>query len=56
MCLIGHLDVLVAQAFLFIYFIWRLITLQYCIGFSIYRHESAMGVHVFSIKNFSFRF
>ena len=28
----------------FIYFNWRLITLQYCIGFPIHQHESAMGV------------
>ena len=30
----------------FIYFNWRLITLQYCIGFAIDQHESATGVHV----------
>ena len=29
--------------FKFIYFNWRLITLQYCIGFAIHQHESAMG-------------
>ena len=30
-------------------FNWRLITLQYFNGFAIHQHESAMGVHVFSI-------
>ena len=37
--------------FKFIYFNWRLITLQYCIGFAIHQHESAMGAHAFPTLN-----
>ena len=33
----------------FIYFNWRLITLQYCTGFAIHQQEPATGVHVFPI-------
>ena len=32
-------------------FNWRLITLQYCGGFAIHWHESALGVHVSHILN-----
>ena len=35
----------------FIYFNWRLITLQYCISFAIYQHESATGILVLPILN-----
>ena len=38
-------------SFFKIYFNWRLITLQYCIGFAIHQHKSAMGIHMFPILN-----
>ena len=33
----------------FIFISWRLMTLQYCSGFTIHWHESAMDLHVFPI-------
>ena len=43
--------ILILFKFKFIYFNWRLITLQYCIGFAIDQHESATGVHMFPNQN-----
>ena len=48
---IFYLSVRTLYQFYFIYFNWRLITLLYCSGSAIHRHESAMDVHVSPILN-----
>ena len=35
----------------FFLILFYFLTLQYCIGFAIYRNESATGIHVFPILN-----
>ena len=37
--------------FLFLKILFYFLTLQYCVGFAIYQHESATGIHVFLILN-----
>ena len=42
-------DYVFGPCFKFMYFNWRLITLQYCTGFAIHSQESAMGAQLFKI-------
>ena len=49
-CILFHFLIFIFK-YKFIYFNWRLITLQYCIGFAIHRPESTTGIHLFPIPN-----
>ena len=39
------------MGFFFSKFYFIFLTLQYCIGFAIYQHESATGIHVILREN-----
>ena len=41
-----------SSPFILFFFLFYFLTLQYCIGFAIYQHESATGIHVYFLERF----